>query len=191
LDYNVSKTIALVGLMGAGKTAIGLELSKRLGVPFLDTDQEIEKAANMSIAEIFERDGEPFFRLKESQVLERLIHSDPCVLSTGGGAFVSPDNREIVSGGGVSVWLDVGLDILWDRVSRKDTRPLLHVVDPYQKLAELYNERLPFYQQADLSVKGAFDLSIDAMTDRVIDVLLADGRSGVTQREEDGTNSSR
>lgn len=176
--------------MGAGKTAIGLELSKRLGVPFQDTDQEIEKAANLTIAEIFERDGEPFFRLKESQVLERLVQGEPCVLSTGGGAFVSEKNREIISAGGVSLWLDVGLDILWERVCRKDTRPLLQVEDPYRKLQDLFNERLPFYQKSDLSVKGALDLSIDAMTDRVIEELLRSDHSGVTQRNEDGTDSS-
>lgn len=182
MSYYVEKTIALVGLMGAGKTAIGLELAKRLNIPFLDTDQEIETASNMSITEIFERDGEPFFRLKEGQVLERLIQGRPCVLSTGGGAFISENNRDIVASGGISVWLDVGLDVLWDRVSRKDTRPLLRVEDPYQKLATLYKDRYPFYQLADISVKGDFDLSIEDMTDRVIEALIKDSNSGVSVR---------
>jgi shikimate kinase len=180
--FTVEKTIALVGLMGAGKTAIGLELAKRLNIPFLDTDQEIETASNMSIREIFERDGEPFFRLKEGQVLERLIQGTPCVLSTGGGAFIPEKNREIVASGGISVWLDVGLDVLWDRVSRKDTRPLLRVEDPYKKLATLHKDRLPFYQLADISVKGDFHLSIEDMTDRVMDALINDTNSGVSVR---------
>jgi shikimate kinase len=91
------KTVALVGMMGAGKTAVGKAVAAQLGVDFLDSDAEIEKAANMTIPEIFERDGEPFFREKESQVINRLLDSAPCVLSTGGGAFLAPRNREAMS----------------------------------------------------------------------------------------------
>jgi shikimate kinase len=125
MTQRLMKTVALVGMMGAGKTAVGKAVAAQLGVDFLDSDAEIEKAANMTIPEIFERDGEPFFREKESQVINRLLDSAPCVLSTGGGAFLAPRNREAMSAKGVSVWLDAEIDVLWARVKNKDTRPLL------------------------------------------------------------------
>jgi shikimate kinase len=99
------KTVVLVGMMGAGKTAVGTALARLLAVPFLDSDEEIVRAANRSIAEIFERDGEPFFRARETEVLSRLLHGEPCVLSTGGGAFLAAVNRELIHQNGVSVWL--------------------------------------------------------------------------------------
>ena len=110
MGWQLGKTVVMVGMMGAGKTAIGTALARALDVPFLDSDEEIVKAANMSIAEIFERDGEPFFRRKESQVIERLLETERCVLSTGGGAFLSPENRQMISEKGVSVWLRADLD---------------------------------------------------------------------------------
>ena len=113
MGWQLGKTVVMVGMMGAGKTAIGTALARALDVPFLDSDEEIVKAANMSIAEIFERDGEPFFRRKESQVIERLLETERCVLSTGGGAFLSPENRQMISEKGVSVWLRADLDLLW------------------------------------------------------------------------------
>ncbi|MDR0808093.1 MAG: shikimate kinase, partial [Gemmobacter sp.] len=116
------KTVVLVGMMGAGKTAVGTALARILAVPFCDSDEEIVKAAQCSIAEIFERDGEPFFRDRESEVIARLLRGRPCILSTGGGAFLSLRNRDLIAGTGISVWLRADLDLLWQRVRHKSTR---------------------------------------------------------------------
>ena len=165
------KTVALVGMMGAGKTAVGKAVAAQLGVDFLDSDAEIEKAANMTIPEIFERDGEPFFREKESQVINRLLDSAPCVLSTGGGAFLAPRNREAMSSKGVSVWLDAEIDVLWARVKNKDTRPLLRTENPYETLKSIYTARVPIYRLADVTVVSEYDVSIEDMAQRVVDAL--------------------
>ncbi|GHC44488.1 shikimate kinase [Neogemmobacter tilapiae] len=169
----LKKTIVLVGMMGAGKTAVGTALARLLGVPFLDSDEEIVKAAQRSIAEIFERDGEPFFRARESEVLARLVSGHPCVLSTGGGAFMSEANRQIVAGQGVSVWLRADLDLLWQRVRHKTTRPLLRTANPRETLRSLYETRVPVYALADVAVDAAPELSIEQMAARVRDVLAA------------------
>ncbi len=161
----------MVGMMGAGKTAIGTALARRLGVPFLDSDEEIVKAANMTIAEIFERDGEPFFRRKETQVIGRLLETECCILSTGGGAFLSEENRKMISERGVSVWLKADIHLLWNRVKHKDTRPLLRTPDPYKTLCEIYEARVPLYAKADLTVQSRPDYSVEAMTDTVIEAL--------------------
>lgn len=161
----------MVGMMGSGKTAIGRALAARLGVEFLDSDAEIVLAANASIAEIFERDGEAFFRDREAEVIARLLASDPCILSTGGGAFLSERNRQAIGESGVSVWLDAPLDLLWDRVRHKDTRPLLRTADPRATLAEIYEARVPVYAQAGLRVAVRAGASIDETTEQVIEVL--------------------
>jgi shikimate kinase len=184
VTYHLSKTLVLVGLMGAGKTAIGSLVAGRLGVDFVDSDEEIVRAANMSIAEIFERDGEPFFRQKESQVIERLLTAKPHVLSTGGGAFLSQINRDIIAASGVSVWFHAELETLWLRVKDKGTRPLLMVPNPKEKLRELYETRNPMYAMAQITVKGAKRQSKEAMVDRVMAALLADPNSGVTRVDE-------
>ncbi len=152
MNWHLKKTVVLVGMMGAGKTAVGRALAQMLHAPFLDSDAEIEKAANMSIAEIFARDGEPFFRDRESQVIARLLERRTGILSTGGGAFLAERNRRMISDLGVSVWLKADLDLLWSRVRHKDTRPLLRTPDPYGTLKALYEARVPLYAQADLSV---------------------------------------
>lgn len=157
--------------MGAGKTAIGTALAKRLSVPFLDSDAEIVKAADRSIAEIFELYGEAFFRDRESEVIKRLLEGPPCILSTGGGAFLRADNRELISERGASLWLRAELELLWQRVKHKTTRPLLRTDDPRATLAELQAKREPLYAKADIIVDAEFDFSIDQMTDRVIDAL--------------------
>ena len=158
--------------MGAGKTAIGSALAARIGVPFLDSDAEIVAASNMSIAEIFERDGEPFFRDKESQVIERLLGGPPVVLSTGGGAYLLERNRRAITEAGVAVWLDADIDLLWARVRHKTTRPLLQTADPKATLAEIHRERRPAYAQADLRVEAQAGWSIERMRDQVIEELL-------------------
>ena len=141
--YRLKKTVAMVGMMGAGKTAVGKAVAAKLGVPFLDSDTEIEAAADRTIAEIFERDGEPFFREKEAQVIARLLTDTPGILSTGGGAFLADRNRASIAQKGVSVWLDADLSLLWARVKSKETRPLLKTADPYGTLSALYAARVP------------------------------------------------
>ncbi|MGH1414454.1 MAG: shikimate kinase [Pelagimonas sp.] len=166
------KTVVLVGMMGAGKTAVGRTLAAQLGVEFLDSDHEIEEAANMSIAEIFARDGEAFFRDKESQVIERLLAGTPCVLSTGGGAFLAQRNREVITEKGVSIWLDADLEVLWERVRHRNTRPLLQTEDPKATLAEIFKARVPIYATADLSVRSVGSASLEDMGRSVQQALL-------------------
>lgn len=166
------KTVVFVGMMGAGKTAVGRTLAAQLGVMFRDSDHEIEEAANMTIAEIFSRDGEPFFRRKEHQVIDRLLDGVPGVLSTGGGAFMSAENRKMISDKGVAVWLNADLDLLWERVRHKDTRPLLQTPDPYGTLKALYDVRVPTYAEADIEVVSEPGLSLDAMGRKVAQALL-------------------
>jgi len=168
-------------MMGAGKTAVGTAVARILNVPFLDSDEEIVRAANRSIAEIFERDGEPFFRARESEVLARLLRGDPCILSTGGGAFLALANRQVISEVGVAVWLRADLDLLWNRVRYKTTRPLLRTANPRESLRTLYEARVPLYGLADVVVDAAAQLSVDEMAGRVIEALLA--RSDVLEEE--------
>ena len=179
--FSLHKTVVLVGMMGAGKTAVGRALAARLAVPFLDSDAEIEAAANMTIPEIFARDGEPFFRSKETQVIGRLLDEEKGILSTGGGAFLSAANQQMISSRGVSVWLRADLSVLWNRVRHKDTRPLLRTADPYATLKALYEARVPVYAKADLAVDSHGDTPIENMVDRVIQALLT--RPDVLERK--------
>lgn len=179
MSYRLTKTIVLVGLMGAGKTAVGRLVAQTLGTDFLDCDEEIVKAANRSIAGIFKRDGEAFFRQKETQVLDLLLDGPPCILSTGGGAYMLTQNRDLIARKGVALWLRADLDLLWERVRHKDTRPLLHVPDPKAKLTELYNERTPHYAKAEMVVDSEPRMSLDQMQAKCIDVLLNNPASGV------------
>lgn len=174
MGWNVKKTIVMVGMMGAGKTAVGKALAARLDVPFMDSDQAIQEAANMSIAEIFERDGEAFFRTKEQQVLQRLLSAESKgVLSTGGGAFLAEDNRKMISRKGVSVCLDADFELLWNRVKNKTTRPLLRTSHPRKTLRELYEKRAPIYALADLSVTAEPHYAIEEMAEKVLQALLS------------------
>ncbi|MDD7970112.1 shikimate kinase [Roseinatronobacter alkalisoli] len=154
------KTVVLVGMMGAGKTAVGRELAQNLAVPFRDSDEEIVEAAQMSIAEIFERDGESFFRAREAEVIARLMRGEAGILSVGGGAFLNAGTRALISELGVSVWLKADLDLLWSRVRHKSTRPLLRTSDPYGTLADLLATRAPHYAKADLAVQTRAGYSI-------------------------------
>ncbi|MDG2341434.1 MAG: shikimate kinase [Paracoccaceae bacterium] len=167
----LKKMVVLVGMMGSGKTAVGRALAEKLSVDFLDSDQEIVEAATMSIAEIFERDGEEFFRDRETEVIQRLLASRVGVLSTGGGAFLAERNRAMISQDGVSVWLDADLKLLWQRVKHKDTRPLLRTSDPKQTLTDIYESRVPLYELADLAVKAKSNYAIGDMADAVIEAL--------------------
>jgi shikimate kinase len=176
----LKKTVVMVGMMGAGKTAVGTAVARLLSVPFLDSDEEIVRAADRSIAEIFERDGEGFFRSRETEVISRLLRGAPCVLSTGGGAFLSASNRMLINEVGVSVWLRADLEVLWQRVRHKSTRPLLRTANPRETLRALYDARLPFYQMADLTVDSCVDLSVEDMAQRVVNALAT--RADVLER---------
>lgn len=170
--YRLNKTVVMVGMMGAGKTAVGRSVAAKLGVPFLDSDAAIEEAANLSVPEIFQRDGEIFFRKRETEVIARLLEAERGILSVGGGAYLAEQNRQNISRRGVALWLDADLDLLWNRVRHKDTRPLLRTRDPKRTLTELFEARTPIYQKAELSVKCAAGLTIDEMAERVIRTLL-------------------
>ncbi len=176
----LKKTVVMVGMMGAGKTAVGTALARQLGVPFLDSDEEIVRAADRSIPEIFENHGEAFFRARETEVLARLLRAAPSVLSTGGGAFLSERNRALIKESGVSVWLRADLDLLWQRVRHKSTRPLLRTANPRETLRGLYEGRVPFYSLADLTVDSVVDLSVEAMAQRVAETLAL--RADVLER---------
>lgn len=167
----LKRSVVLVGMMGSGKTAVGRALAARLGVPFLDSDAAIEEAAQATIAEIFARDGESFFRDREAEVIARLLSGPPAIVSTGGGAFMAERNRQAISRHGVSLWLDADLDTLWDRVRHKDSRPLLRTPDPRGTLAALFEARVPVYRLADLSVKTLPGYSIDDTAGRALAVL--------------------
>lgn len=181
MGYALKKTIVLVGMMGSGKTAVGTALARHLAVPFLDSDAEIESAANLSIAEIFQRDGEEFFRQKETQVITRLLEERRGVMSTGGGAYLAERNRAIIAEKGVAVWLRADVDLLWQRVRHKTTRPLLRTPNPKATLANLCAVRDPSYAAADLAVDARSEYSIDKMTGKVIEVLLT--RPDVLERQ--------
>lgn len=172
LSYRLNKTVVMVGMMGAGKTAIGTAVARELDVPFLDSDSEIVSAANMSIAEIFARDGEAFFREKEAQVIARLMTEERCILSTGGGAYLRAENRALISEKGLAVWLRADVDLLWSRVRHKDTRPLLRTANPYATLRDLQEARAPIYALAEIVVDARPDYSIADMAARVIEALL-------------------
>ena len=167
------RNIVLIGMMGAGKTVIGSELSRRLGRPFWDTDAEIERAAAMTIPEIFARDGEDFFRARESEVLARVLAEGDSIVSTGGGAWMRPANRECVARNGISVWLDCSLEILWQRVRHRPTRPLLQTANPRQTLERLLTERRPVYALADIRVEARSGDTVERMTDQVAAAIRA------------------
>nr|WP_242500449.1 shikimate kinase [Tropicimonas sp. IMCC6043] len=167
----LKKTVVMVGMMGSGKTAVGTALAGRLGVPFRDSDAEIELAAQMTIAEIFERDGETFFRARESEVISRLMDGRPAVLSTGGGAFLAERNRQMIRERGVSVLLDADLELLWNRVRHKDSRPLLRTSDPRATLERIYAARAPIYAKAELAVKVRPDYAVADTVGKVIEAL--------------------
>ena len=170
--FELKKTVALVGMMGSGKSAIGKVVSSIIDVPFVDADVEIEKAAKLSIPEIFERHGEKFFRDKEDQVIKRLLKEKPFILATGGGAFINEKIRTSIKQYGVSVWLNADLETLWKRVKHKKTRPLLRTDNPKETLANIYKERIETYSLADVIIESRGTSSLDKMANRVINSLL-------------------
>ena len=166
-----SRSIVLVGMMGVGKSSIGRRLAARLGVPFVDADAEIEKAAGMSITDIFARHGEADFRGGEARVIARLLDGGPQVLATGGGAVMNADTRAAIKAKGVSIWLSAELDVLMRRINkRKNDRPMLQTADPAATLRELLAAREPAYAQADLTVQSR-EVPHDAIVSEIMTLL--------------------
>lgn len=169
----MTKPIVLIGMMGAGKSSLGTRLAERLKLAFVDADAEVEAAAGMSIAEIFEAHGEAAFRDGERRVIARLLKTGPQVLALGGGAFVDAATRAEVLDKAISIWLNVPVDELVERVKRKPgKRPLLANTDVHEKLTTLMREREPLYTKADIraDISGK---SHDAAIDRLVDLLRA------------------
>ncbi len=167
------RSIVLIGMMGVGKSSIGRRLAARLGVPFVDADAEIERAAQMSIADFFARHGEAAFRSGEARVIARLLNGGPQVLATGGGAVMDPATRALIREKGVSIWLSAEFELLLRRISkRKAERPMLQTADPAATLRELLAAREPIYAQADLTVQSR-DVPHDAVVAEIVDRLTA------------------
>ena len=156
-----SRSIVLVGMMGAGKSSIGRRLAGRLGIPFIDADSEIESAAGMTIPEIFDKHGEPYFRAGEKRVIARLLDNGPQVLATGGGSMMDAQTRALIGEKGVSIWLKADIDVLLKRTKRRNDRPLV------EKIRDLLPTREPLYAQADIIVQ-----SRDEPHDRIIDEIM-------------------
>jgi shikimate kinase len=166
-------SIVLVGMMGVGKSSVGRRLASHLSIPFVDADTEIEKAAGMSIADIFARHGEPAFRSGEARVIARLLESGPQVLAAGGGAFMNSDTRAAIRAKGISIWLSAEFDVLMRRINkRRGERPLLQTADPAETLRQLLAERTPTYAQADITVESR-DVPHDAIVADVLSALAA------------------
>ena len=166
------RSIVLIGLMGAGKTAVGRRLANRLELPFIDADTEIEVAAGASISEIFAEHGEGYFRQGERKVIKRLLDEGRQVLATGGGAYMDPETRATIKARGLSVWLKADLKVLLKRVGRRDNRPLLAGGDPEKVMKKLIEERYPIYAEADVMVESR-DVPHDVIVGAVIDALAA------------------
>jgi len=181
-----NRSIVLVGMMGVGKSSVGRRLAARLAIPFVDADAEIETAAGMSIADIFARHGEDYFRRGEARVIARLLESGPQVLATGGGAFMNPETRELVKARGVSIWQHADVDVLLRRTGkRRNERPLLQTGDPAETLRRLLAEREPVYAQADLTVHSR-DIAHEAVVADAMTALASFLRAGDTPQSKAG-----
>lgn len=177
-NLNLQRPVVLVGLMGAGKTTIGRRLASALALPFIDSDQEIVEAAGCSISDVFEIYGEQSFRDLEQRVLTRLLAGAPCVIATGGGAYMNPAIREAIAEKAISVWLKAELEVLVERVSRKDTRPLLKTGDKKEILERLMQDRYPTYAEADLVIDsntGPHETVVETILEALADWKAAHG----------------
>jgi len=170
----LNRTVALVGMMGAGKSSVGRRLATRLGVDFKDADSEIELAAGCPISQIFERYGEPAFRDGERKVIARLLGEPPHVMATGGGAFIDPDTRARLKQSAITVWIKAPVDVLMSRVKRRDNRPLLRTADPRGILERLLNERAPIYAEADVTIESD-DSPHSVTVDHILGILKERG----------------
>ncbi len=176
------RTLVLVGLMGAGKTSVGRRVAQMLGVPFADSDHEIEGVSRMSVPDLFEAYGEAEFRALEQRVVTRLIAGGPAVIATGGGAFMNADTRASIRAHSISIWLKADLDTLMERVSRRQNRPLLKAPDPRAVMRKLMDERYPIYGEADVTVvsRDARHLVVASEIVEAVDRCLARTMTKVT-----------
>ena len=166
------RSIVLVGLMGCGKSSVGRRLASRLGLQFVDADEEIERVAAKSIVEIFADHGEAYFRDGERRVIARLLGNGPQVLATGGGAFINPETRQKIRDRGISIWLRADLPVLMRRVSKRDTRPLLKTADPEATMRDLMAKRYPVYADADITLESR-DVPHDIIVNEAIAAIKA------------------
>ena len=171
------RNIVFVGLMGAGKSAIGRMVAQQLRGPFIDTDVEIERVSRMTISELFATYGEEEFRALETRVIKRLLRGGPKVISTGGGAFINDNTRRHISRGGISLWLKADLEVLGERVNKRDHRPLLKTENPRATLAALMEKRYPIYSEADLTIE-----SRDVRKEIIVTEVLA-AIAGIEQKD--------
>lgn len=171
------RNIVFVGLMGAGKSAIGRMVAQQLKVSFIDTDVEIERVSRMTIAELFATYGEEEFRALETRVIKRLLRGGPKVISTGGGAFINDNTRRHITRGGISLWLKADLEVLWEMVNKRDHRPLLKTENPKATLAALMEKRYPIYAEADLTIE-----SRDVRKEIIVTEVLA-SIAGIEQKD--------
>lgn len=171
------RNLVFVGLMGAGKSVIGRMVAQALSLPFVDTDTEIERVSRMTISELFAAYGEVEFRSLETRVIARLMEGGPRVISTGGGAFINENTRQVISEGGVSVWLNAELEVLWERVNKRDHRPLLKTENPKATLENLMNQRYPIYALADITVQSGH-VRKEAMVTNVLSALAEFDQKG-------------
>ncbi|QCL96186.1 shikimate kinase [Agrobacterium tumefaciens] len=171
------RNIVFVGLMGAGKSAVGRMVAQQLRVPFIDTDVEIERVSRMTISELFATYGEEEFRALETRVIKRLLRGGPKVISTGGGAFINDNTRRHITRGGISLWLKADLEVLWERVNKRDHRPLLKTGNPKATLAALMEKRYPIYAEADLTIE-----SRDVRKEIIVTEVLA-AIAGIEQKD--------
>jgi len=176
------RSIVLVGIMGVGKSTIGKRMAQYLDIEFVDADKEIEKAAGMSIEDIFDQFGEEAFRSGEKKVIKRLMGEGQKILATGGGAFMNEDIRADIAEGGVSVWLDADLEILMKRVQRRSDRPLLKEEDPEAVMKKLLDERNPIYALADVKIESR-TVSRDVIAGELVD-LLAEELPGIAEKRD-------
>lgn len=176
------RSIVLIGMMGAGKSSIGRRLAARLGIPFSDADAEIEEAAGMSVADIFQAHGEPSFRSGEARVIARLLENGPQVLATGGGSFMNPETRARIHEKGISVWLKADVEVLLRRVRRRNDRPLLRNDDPSMTLTNLLAAREPIYSEANLTVVSR-DVPHEIIVEEIVTLLC--GKLGVACCQKD------
>lgn len=166
----IDRPLVLVGMMGAGKTRVGQCLARVLDLPFADSDREIEKAAGMTVPEIFKTLGEPEFRAGEKRVIARLLERGPSVLATGGGAVMDPDTQAAIAGKAVSLWIRADMDLLLSRTARRGGRPLLENGDPREILEALAAKRYPVYERADMVI-DSHDGPVDITVDKALEKL--------------------
>ncbi|MCY3878796.1 MAG: shikimate kinase [Rhodobacteraceae bacterium] len=168
----LKRSVVFVGMMGCGKTSVGRAIGKRFRVPFIDTDRWIEQTESMSIVQIFDRFGEDYFRVRERHAIETAIDGPAKSIAIGGGAYIDPENRNFIDRSAVSVWIQADIEVLWQRVRQKASRPLLQTADPYATLQRMAAERTPAYRNARVHVESVNRLPVLGTVERVVTALL-------------------